>query len=94
MLMGEWNLSSDYVKGYSVLMGVQAGLHVQFKANQLVLSYQADDAVSGFEMDRKISQLQWQYNLQVNHALRLMYKRIEYDFYNDEDWSLNYNYYF
>ena len=59
-----------------------------------MLSYEADDAVSGFELDRTISQFQWQYNLQVNHALRVNYRRTEYDVYDDEDWSLNYNYYF
>ncbi len=94
LLMGEWNLSSDYDKGYSLLLGVQAGLKINITKNQLMLSYEADDAVSGFELDRTISQFQWQYNLQVNHALRVNYRRTEYDFYDDEDWSLNYNYYF
>ncbi len=46
-----------------------------------MMSYQADEAVSGFELDRQITQVQWQYNLQVNHAVRLTYKRIEYDFF-------------
>ncbi len=94
LLMGEWQLSSRYDKGHSLLLGLQAGLHLNYKANQLILSYELDDAVSGFELDRNISRLQWQYNLQVNHAVRLIYKRIEYDFFNDEDWSLNYHYYF
>ena len=94
MLMGDWNLSSRYDKGYSLLTGLQAGLHLNHKANQIMLSYELDDAVSGFELDRSISQFQWQYNLQINHALRLVYKRIEYDFFDDEDWSLSYHYYF
>ena len=94
MLMGEWNLASAYDKGYSILLGVQAGVHLTLQSNQVMLSYQVDNAVSGFDMDRKVSQLQWQYNLQVNHALRLKYKYSDYRFYNDEDWSLNYNYYF
>lgn len=94
LLMAEWNLSSDYQKGYSILLGLQAGLRFTFNSNQLLLSYQADEAVTGFNMDRQISQFQWQYNLQVNHALRALYKRTLYDFYNDEDWSLSYYYYF
>lgn len=94
LLMGEWNLSSDYDKGYSVLLGLQAGVKVNIHANQLMLSYEIDDAVSGFELDRSIAQLQWQYNLQVNHALLFKYRRTEYDFFDDENWSLNYHYYF
>ena len=94
LLMGELNLSSDYDKGYSVLLGLQAGVKVNMQANQIMLSDEVDDAVSGFELDRSIVQLQWQYNLQVNHAVRINYRRTEYDFFDDEDWSLNYHYYF
>lgn len=94
LLKAEWNLSSDYQKGYSLLLGLQAGLRFSYRNNQLLLSYQADEAVSGFDLGRKISEAQWQYNLQANHALRAVYKRTEYDFYNDEDWTLNYHYYF
>ena len=94
LLMGEWNLSSRYDKGHSLLLGIQAGLHINHRANQLLFSYQQDDAISGFELDRNIARIQWQYNLQRNHAVRLMLQRIEYDFYIDEDWSLNYHYYF
>ena len=94
LMMGEWNVSSDYDKGYSLLLGLQAGMQLQLSNNQLVLSYQIDEAVSGFKLDRAVSQLRWQYNLQVNHALRVVYKRTEYDFFNDEDWNLNYQYYF
>ena len=54
---------------------------------------QADDAVAGFDME-KITSFHWQYNLQVNHAVRALYRRTEYDFFNDEDWTLDYNYYF
>ncbi len=94
LLMGEWNLSSSYAKGYSLLLGLQAGLHVDFKANQLMLSVEIDDAVAGFDLDKKITRIQWQYNLQVNHAVRAVYRRTQYDFFNDEDWSLFYHYYF
>jgi hypothetical protein len=94
LLMGEWNLSSSYAKGYSLLFGLQAGLHFTHQTSQFMLSYEKDNAVSGFELDKTIGQLQWQYNLHVNHAVRLLYKRIEYDFFNDKDWSLSYNYYF
>ncbi len=94
LLIGEWNLSSSYAKGYSLLLGLQAGLHVNFKANQLMLSVEIDDAVAGFDLDKKITQVQWQYNLQVNHAVRAVYRRTQYDFFNDEDWALGYNYYF
>ena len=94
LLTGQWDLSSSYDKGYSLLIGLQAGLHVNYKNSQFMMRYEKDDAVSGFELDKSESQLQWQYNLHVNHAVRAMYKRTEYDFYNDEDWSLNYHYYF
>jgi len=53
-----------------------------------------DEAVAGFELDKKITDLQWQYNLQVNHAVRAIYRRTQYDFFNDKDWTLDYNYYF
>ena len=59
-----------------------------------MLSYEIGNAVAGFELDKKITKLQWQYNLQVNHAVRALYRRTEYDFFNDEDWTLDYNYYF
>lgn len=94
MLLGEGNLSSHYKKGYSVLLGLQAGMQMNFKSNRLLLSYQSDKAVSGFDLDRKVSQLQWQYDFQINHAVRLRYKLSEYDFFDDEDWSVNYHYYF
>ena len=94
ILLGEGNLSSDYKKGYSVLLGLQAGMKINFKSNRLLLSYQNDKAVSGFDLDRRVSQLQWQYDFQINHAMRLRYKRSEYDFFDDEDWSVSYHYYF
>ncbi len=94
LLMGEWDLSSSYEKGHSLLLGLQAGLRYSFKRSQLMLEYEVDNAISGFELDKKVSRLQWQYNMKINHAFRLLYKRIKYDFYHDEDWSLNYNYYF
>lgn len=94
LLMAEWNLASEYEKGYSLLLGVQAGLRYAIKANQVLLSYQVDEAVSGFELDRKVSMFQWQFNLKTNHAVRAEYRRSQYDFYDDEDWSVNYQYYF
>lgn len=94
LLMGEWNLSSSYEKGHSLLLGLQAGLRYSFKRSQLMLEYEVDNAISGFELDKKVSRLQWQYNMKINHAVRLLYQQIEYDFYRDEDWSLKYNYYF
>ena len=94
MLLAEGNLSSHYEKGYSVLLGLQAGLQLNFKSNRLMLSMQTDKAISGFDLDRVESKLQWQYDFQVNHAMRLRYRRSKYDFFDDEDWSLSYNYYF
>ena len=94
LLMGEWNLSSSYTKGYSLLLGLQAGLQFNFKTNQFILSYENNNAVSGFELDNKVSLVQWQHNIQADHALRFIYKRTEYDFYDDVDWTINYNYYF
>ncbi len=94
LVMGEWNLSSRYDRGYSLLLGLQAGIRYRFKSSQLMLSYEADGAVAGFDLGRKVTLFQWQYNLQVNHAVRAIYRRTEYDFFNDEDWTLDYNYYF
>ena len=36
--------------------------------------------MAGFDLDRKITRFQWQYNLQVNHAVRALYRRTQYDF--------------
>ena len=94
MFMGEGNFSSHYKKGYSFLLGLQAGMQLSFKSNRLLLSYQGDKAVSGFDLDRSVSQLQWQYDFQINHAMRLRYRRSEYDFFDDKDWSISYHYYF
>jgi len=94
LVMGEWQLASSYDKGYSLLLGLQAGIHYNYKSSEFMASYESDDAVAGFDLDKKITRLQWQYNLQVNHALRALYRRTEYDFFNDEDWTLDYNYYF
>ncbi len=94
MLMAEWNLASAYDKGYSLLLGVQAGIRLTLQVNQLMLSYQADNAVSGFDMERRVTLLQLQHNFQQNHALRLNYRYTDYPFFNDEDWSLDYHYYF
>lgn len=73
---------------------MQAGVRYHFKVTSLFLSYEIDDTVAGFELDREITNFQWQYNLQVNHAMRALYRRTEYDFFIDEDWTLDYNYYF
>ena len=94
MMMSEWNLSSHYEKGHSILVGLQTGLQLNFKSNRFIWSFQNDKAISGFDLGRLISQLQWQYDFQVNHAMRLGYKQIKYDFFEDDDWSLSYNYYF
>lgn len=94
LLTGEWHLASAYDKGYSLLVGLQAGLHVNYKSSRFMISHEKNEAVSGFELDQSVTQLQWQYNLQVNHAMRAVYKRTEYDLFTNEDWSLNYHYYF
>jgi len=94
MVAGEWNLSSHYEKGYSLLLGLQAGIRYSHRNNQLMLGYEIGNAVAGFDLDKKITSFQWQYNLQVNHAVRVIYRRTEYDFFDDEDWTLDYNYYF
>jgi len=56
--------------------------------------FKNDYAVVGFDLDIKITRFQWQYNLLVNHAVRALYRRTQYVFFNDEDWSLDYRYYF
>ena len=94
LLIGEWNLSSDYRKGYSLLAGVQTGVLANYKTSQFELSYEKDAAVAGFELDKDILKVNWQFNFQVNHAMRLQYRLIEYDFFNDEDWTVGYHYYF
>ncbi|HHJ35438.1 MAG TPA: DUF4105 domain-containing protein [Gammaproteobacteria bacterium] len=94
LLMGEWNLSSGYRKGYSMLLGLQTGLYFNYKTSQFELSYEKDVSMAGFDLDKDILRGQWQYNLQVNHAIRLQYKRIAYDFFDDDDWSVSYHYYF
>ena len=94
LAVGEWQLASEYDKGYSLLFGLQMGLRLNVSSNQLLLSYELNNAVAGFELDKKITLLQWQYNIVVNHALRVVYRRAQYGFYDDEDWGLNYNYYF
>ena len=94
LVMGEWNLSSHYEKGYSLLFGLQAGVRYSHKNNQLMFRYETDNAVAGFDLDKKITSFQWQYNLQVNHAVRVIYRRTSYGFFDDEDWTLDYNYYF
>ncbi|VAW54009.1 hypothetical protein MNBD_GAMMA05-1637 [hydrothermal vent metagenome] len=94
LLIGEWNLSSDYRKGYSLLAGVQAGTFINYKTSQFELSFEKDVAVSGFELDKNILKANWQLNFQVNHAMRLQYRLIKYDFFDDEDWTVGYHYYF
>jgi len=94
LLIGEWNLSSDYAKGYSLLAGVQIGTFIHYKTSQFELSYEKDVAIAGFELDKNILTVNWQFNLQVNHAMRLQYRLIEYDFFDDEDWTVGYHYYF
>ncbi len=94
LLNAEWDLSAQYDKGYSLFAGLQAGLHFNYASSQFLMSYEKANAVSGFDLEHSNSEVQWQYNLQVNHAVRVSYRRTEYDFFTDEDWSLNYHYYF
>jgi len=94
LMIGEWNLSSDYRKGYSLLAGLQAGVFVNYKASQFELSYEKDAAIAGFELDKETLVVNWQVNFQINHAMRLQYRLIEYDFFDDEDWTVGYHYYF
>ena len=94
LLTGEWNLASSYSQGYSLLLGGQLGLHFNYAASQFMLSYEKADAMAGFDLDKAVAEVQWQYNFQVDHAMRLHYKRTDYDFFEDEDWVLGYHYYF
>jgi len=58
MAAGEWQLSRDFDKGYSVMPGVKAGAYI-YPGNvpgQLQLEYARTEAVSGFElMSRQLS---------------------------------------
>lgn len=90
----ELNVSSSYSKGYSALLGLQAGVLLDLKQHQIHLRYEQDTAVAGFTLDRSEFRLGWQFNLGVDHGLRLSYRLTRYDFYDDEDWTLGYHFYF
>ena len=94
MAVTEWNLAKQYDKGYSLYVGAQVGSLLTTKIGQGVFLIERDTAVSGFELDKTRYEIQWQFNLDVNTALRLAYRKKHYSQFDDNDWSLNLNLYF
>ena len=96
MAAGEWQLSRDYDKGYSVMPGVKAGAYI-YPGNvsgQLQLEYARTEAVSGFEPGDEAATINWQIDIAVDHALRMQYRLQRYDLFDDEDGTVDYNLYF
>ncbi len=94
MAVLESGISRHYEKGYSLLAGLQAGAVVDYGSGQIVLSYEADETLSGQEADRIIAQLEWQLNLTTNTALRFGYRNTDYSTFDDTDWNGRFLLYF
>jgi hypothetical protein len=92
-MTAEGNFSSHYDKGYSLLGGIESGIYI-LSAGQWQVSVKKEQALSGAELGRLESIVAWQIGLAVNHAVRFQYRLTRYDFFNDEDWSAGYHYYF
>jgi hypothetical protein len=96
MAAAEWQLSRDYDKGHSVMLGVKAGAYI-YPGNvsgQLQLEYACTETVSGFELGYEAATINWQIDIAIDHALRMQYRLQRYDFFDDEDWVVDYNLYF
>lgn len=96
MAAAEWQLARDYYKGHSIMLGMKSGVYI-YPGNmpaQLQLEYERTEAVSGFELGYEAATINWQIDIAVNHALRMQYRLQRYDFFDDEDWVVDYNFYF
>ena len=94
MALLEANISDDYEDDYSLLAGAQLGASVLLGFGQALFLVESDEPVSGFELDRDSVSAELQYNLATNTALRLGYKKIRYDDFDDEDWFVRLQQYF
>lgn len=94
MVLLETNISGDYEDGYSLLMGAQLGVSILLGFGQALLLVESDEPVAGFELNRDSVSIELQYNLATNTALRLGYKKIRYDNFDDEDWFVRLQQYF
>ena len=96
MATGEWQLSREYDKGHSIMTGVEAGSYIYPHGlpGQFQIELQHTEAVSGFELGYDSVAAGWQLDIAVDHALRMQYRLLSYDFFDDEDWVVDYNFYF
>lgn len=94
MAVLESEISRHYIKGYSLLAGLQAGAAIDFGSGQLVLSYEADETISGYESSRDVARLEWQLKLSTNSALRFGYRKTDFSTFDDTDWNGRYMWYF
>ncbi len=94
MALLEANVSGDYEHDYSLLAGAQLGASISLGFGQALLLLESNEPVAGFELDRDSISAELQYNLAVNTALRLGYKKIRYDNFDDEDWFVRLQQYF
>ena len=94
MALLEANISGDYEDDYSLLAGAQLGASTQLGFGQVLLLVESDEPVAGFELNRDSVSAELQYNLATNTALRLGYKKIRYDDFDDEDWFVRLQQYF
>jgi hypothetical protein len=94
MALLEANVSGDYEDDYSLLAGAQLGASILLGFGQALFLVESDNPVAGFELDRDSVSAELQYNLATNTALRLGYKKIRYDDFDDEDWFVRLQQYF
>ncbi len=94
MAILEANVSGDYEDDYSLLAGAQLGASITLGFGQALFLLETDEPVAGFELDRDSVSVELQYNIATNTALRLGYKKIRYDNFDDEDWFVRLQQYF
>jgi hypothetical protein len=94
MAILEVDITDEYTKGYSALAGAQLGASVLFEGGQALLLAETEETFSGFELDKDTASVELQFNLTVNSALRLAYRKTRYEFFDDEDWFVRLQFYF
>jgi hypothetical protein len=87
MAVLEVGISDEYAKSYNALAGIQLGASILFEGGQVLLLAEEDEAFSGFELDKASISAELQFNLAVNSALRLAYRKTRYQALDDENWD-------
>jgi len=94
LLLADMQLADAFDQGYAVLPGLQLGGLLYGAAGQFHLQLETLRDIAGHASEQRSLQLQYQYNLQANSALRLSARWRRYANEDETEWQLGWLRYF